>query len=98
MSSASVSSSTPSSVLLHSAVQANYHLTLAYPPLFATEPATEPLAGVMVVSGQIPKSNAIDQGAPPVSECRVFQEQSGQSTYTPERLHSLRQLVRFRPK
>ena len=39
MSLASVSSSTPSSVLLHSAVPADYHLIFAHPPLFATEPS-----------------------------------------------------------
>ena len=34
----SVNSSTPSSVLVHSAVPADYHLIFARPPLFATEP------------------------------------------------------------
>ena len=38
MSLASVNSSTPSSVLLHSAVPADYHLIFTHPPLFATEP------------------------------------------------------------
>ena len=38
MSLASGNSSTPSSVLLHSAVPADYHLIFTRPPLFATEP------------------------------------------------------------
>jgi hypothetical protein len=38
MSLASVSSSTPSSVLLHSGVPADYRQIIARPPLFATEP------------------------------------------------------------
>ena len=38
MSSASASSSTPSSVSLHSDIQSDYHLIFAYPPPFATQP------------------------------------------------------------
>jgi hypothetical protein len=41
MSSASASSSTPSSVSLHSDIQSDYHLIFAYPPLFATQPPHE---------------------------------------------------------